>query len=106
LRNDDVLRRNKGIDRRDRADRAHVVTTNREFVAEEEALEDGNAIHERERVCVFDFLGGGEAADSSGDDTEAENFRVLRLLTPHREKLRVRQRRLISAYVTKQSSER
>jgi hypothetical protein len=60
---DDVLRSDERIDRRDRADRTHVVTANREFVAEEEPLEDRHAVDKRKRLRVSDFICCREAAE-------------------------------------------
>ena len=102
----DILRRDECIERRNRADRANVVTADREFIAEEEAFEDRHAINKGQRLGIPHFLGGGEAAHRAGDDAKSKNFRVLRLLPPHREELRVRKRRLISANVTSQTGER
>ena len=44
-----------------------------------------------------------KAANRTGNDAEPEHFRMLRLLAPHREELRVRERRLVSAHVSTQS---
>src|SRR6185369_1256574 len=93
------------VDWSNRADRTYVVTANREFVPEEESLEDRHTVDECERVGVPHFRRRGEAADSSGDDAETEDFRMLRLLTAHREKLRVRQCRLVRAHVATQSGD-
>src|SRR6185503_6928116 len=105
-RNHHVLRGDERVYRSDRADRAYVVTANREFVAEEEALKDRNTVNKRKRVCVPHFCRRGETAHGSGDDTETKDLRMLRLLTPHREELRVRKRRLIGAYVASEPRNR
>ena len=103
---DNVARRDERINRRDRTDRANVVTANRKLVAEEETLEDRYAVDERQRVGVPHLFGGGKTSHRSRDDAETEDLRPLRLLAAHREELRVRQRRLIGANVATQSGYR
>src|SRR6185503_1470248 len=53
--NNDVLRCDKCVDWRNRADRTHVVTANREFVTQEEPLENWHARDKCQRLSVSDF---------------------------------------------------
>ena len=101
-----ILRRYKYIEWGYRANRPNVVATNREFITEEEALEDRHSINEGERIRVAYFRRGSKAAYRSGNQAEAKNLGMLRFFPAHRNELRVRQRWLVGANVTAKSCQR
>src|SRR5262249_30950677 len=104
-RKDHVARGHETIERRNRANRTHVITANRKLIAQEVTFVNRHAVNKRERVRVLHLVSGRATSYRAGDNAETENLRILTPLVADREELRVFERRLISAHVATQAGE-
>src|SRR5258708_1841650 len=94
-RKNHVTRCGKEIERSNRTDRADIVSAYRELVAKIKSVVNRHASDKRKRGRILYLRTGRKAAYRPGDQAETEDFGMLCLLPSNRDKLRVRDSRLI-----------